>query len=727
MVIISHGHAGAGRCNRGRPDPDHRGRADPTAAAEPTRTAAAEPTRTAAAEPTRTAAAEPTRTAAAEPTRTAAADPTRTAPVDLTRTADATTEPTRTAAAVLPGEATTEPFPVRVPAGIDDVEAGNRIDDFDLLTNLGRGAFGRVFLARQHSMQRLVAVKISPDRGTEAQTLAQLDHDYIVRVFDQRILPEHGLRLLYMQYLPGGTLLRVLHRVRTTPPEQRSGRLLLDVVDETLAEKGEIRPAESTVRSRLESLTWPETVAWLGRRLASALDYADRRGVLHRDVKPANVLLTAEGVPKLADFNISFAESVGGTSAVAYLGGSLAYMSPEQLEACHPGLPGTAADMDTRSDIYALGVMLWELLTGGRPNSEDDLGAETLPALETMLARRRTGLTAAARERVPADCPQTLLRVLAKCLEPDPADRWASGAELAQQFDLCLDPRARDLVDPPPHSWRARLRRPVVPILTAAIAIPNVLAALYNYQHNANLIVDRLPPDTQREFEQLALIINGITFPLGTVIIVYLCRRLITVPRGLHRGRSYDAVELARARHDALLISDRVAAVVMTLWTVAGIAFPVALHFVGGNIDGPSAAHFLTSILVCGAIAVAYPFFLVAFYMVRSLYPAFLPHGATDATDARELEGLHRRSVRYLALAAAVPLVGVAGVTYLSPEEIQQVLVAVRVLAVGSIAAFVLVYWLFRIMEDDLRALQRGMAPTRSTRDPVGPTSDQPV
>lgn len=82
---------------------------------------------------------------------------------------------------------------------LDDVEVGQQVDDFDLLMGLGSGAFGRVFLARQRSMQRLVAVKISHDHGNEPQTLAQLDHDYIVRVFDQRLLEDRKLRLLYMQ------------------------------------------------------------------------------------------------------------------------------------------------------------------------------------------------------------------------------------------------------------------------------------------------------------------------------------------------------------------------------------------------------------------------------------------------------------------------------------------------------------------------------------------------
>ena len=87
---------------------------------------------------------------------------------------------------------------------LDSVEAGQTLDEFELLSPLGRGAFAKVFLARQKSMQRLVAVKVSADSSTEPQTLARLDHDYIVRVFDQRVLPDNRLRLLYMQYVPGG-------------------------------------------------------------------------------------------------------------------------------------------------------------------------------------------------------------------------------------------------------------------------------------------------------------------------------------------------------------------------------------------------------------------------------------------------------------------------------------------------------------------------------------------
>ncbi|MET4611118.1 serine/threonine protein kinase [Rhodococcus sp. PvR044] len=599
---------------------------------------------------------------------------------------------------------------------LDDIDVGQRVDDFDLLMGLGRGAFARVFLARQLSMQRLVAVKMSHDHGTEPQTLAQLDHDYIVRVFDQRVLDEHKLKLLYMQYVPGGTLLGVLRRVQATPPEDRSGQLLLDVIDDALEAKGEIRPADSSVRPEIASLSWPETVAWLGRRLAEALDYAGKHGVLHRDIKPANVLLTADGVPKLADFNISFSDTVAGTSPVAYFGGSLAYMSPEQLEACHPGLPGTASDLDTRSDIFGLGVMLWELLTGTRPFDDSEAGGQSEKSLERMLAVRERGVDAEAQAQLPSDCPAAMKRVLLTCLAPDPSRRWSTGAELAQQFELCLDPRARDLVDPDPRSWRMRLRRLVVPITVLAVLVPNVLASVYNYHHNKSLIVSNLSLEAQQKFEQVQTVINSIAFPIGIVVVLYLSRYPMRMPRGLRKGRTYDKQTLAKARSDTLLLADRTVLVVFGMWSVAGIAYPISLQAVAGEIPRDAYIHFIGSLIVCGAIAVAYPFFLVTFYLMRCIYPMMLPQGITSSDDARKLRGLSRRSVRYLALAASVPLVGVAGVTFLSSDEITSVIVAVRVLCVGAIAAFIVVYWLFRQLEKDLRALERVVSHEPATR-----------
>ncbi|MFD0361833.1 protein kinase [Nocardia sp. GCM10030253] len=680
------------------------------------------------------------RAALEDPTVTALAETKTSQAAELNQTTQSVrnTEVTR-ASPDLTGTATAIPTTVGTGPGhydaLDRIEIGQRIDDFDLLTGLGSGAFARVFLARQRSLQRLVAVKISADHGTEPQTLAQLDHDYIVRVFDQRLLDTEDmrdsggrrLRLLYMQFLPGGTLLGVLRWVRATPPAERSGRLLLDAVDAAMEEKGEIRPTDSSVRAEIASLSWPETVAWLGRRVAEALEYAATHGVLHRDVKPANVLLTAEAVPKLADFNISFSRNVADTSPVAYFGGSLAYMSPEQLEACHPGRERTAADLDTRSDIYSLGVVMWELLTGAKPFDDSTAGAGEYgddTTLEAMLERRTSGVDAAALERVPANCPAALRRVLLTCLEPDRDRRWSSGAVLAKQLDLCLDARARDLVDPPSGSWRLKLRSWRLLIVTLAIGVPNVLASIYNILHNQHLIVSRMAEDAQQTFLIITSVVNAVLFPLGAALILYMSRLVLTVPHGLRRGRRYDPDTLRRARADALLFGDRAVVIVFSLWVFAGITFPIALRLATGEIPMSAVVHFLTSIVVCGAIAVAYPFFLVAFYMVRCIYPVFLRHGEISTDDAVWLRGLDRRANGYLAVAASVPLLAVAGVTFLPPADIPSVIFAVRVLCAGGIVAFIVSYLLFRALEADLGALERVVAPSDSTgREPAAPAA----
>ncbi|MFE6863925.1 protein kinase [Nocardia sp. NPDC057668] len=623
--------------------------------------------------------------------------------------------------------------PADLPA---DITVGRTLDDFDLLTDLGGHAHSRMFLARQRSMQRLVAVRVDAGADSDTHTVAQLEHDYIVRVFDQRLLTGAAgkpLRLLYMQYLPGGNAEGVL-RLRREQGSDGGGAVLLRAVDAAMETRGEIRPVDSRVRAELAAASWPETVAWVGRRLATALDHANREGVLHHDIRPANVLFTAEGVPKLADFALGprywDPASAGMAQATPAQVADLRWRAPESLAAA---LDPAAPLPDTRADIYSLGVLLWEMLTGAPPFGDSEPGetpghAETVTPTKSfgqstvadMLERRRAGVPAAALAALPADTPHALRRVLLECLEPEPADRRSSGAELAGQFDLCLDARARDLVDPPRRSWRARARGWAVPIAALCLGLPNLLASVYKINLSGSLIGQHLTVAEQQTYAHTVLVANLIAFPLAGLLLLWLARRPLTVTYRLARGHRFSDAELARARADTLLVGERAVWVSAGAWIASGIGWPTALVLAGVRLPDNALAQIWIGQLVCAAMALAYPFFLITVYSVRSLYPPLLSHGTVGPADRDRMRRLARRSNWYLGVAASVPLLGVASATFVSRADLALVIDTVRWLSVGGVLAFAASYWLSRLLEADLLSLvraipaERGRAAARS-------------
>ncbi|MFO0902975.1 MAG: serine/threonine-protein kinase [Pirellulales bacterium] len=539
----------------------------------------------------------------------------------------------------------------------EQAAAGEKLDDFELLALVGRGAFASVFLARQTSMQRLVALKISAVRGFEHQALAQLDHPHIVRVYDQRTLEERGLRLLYMQFAPGGTLQEVVELAAAQRPSQRSGALVIQAIDEALQRVGQLTPEESSTRKRLKNASWSETVCRLGVPLAQALDYAHREGILHRDVKPANVLLTADGAPKLADFNISYASPVSGATAAAYFGGSLAYMSPEQLEASHARQTRRPEELDARSDLYSLAVLLWELLHGERP-FRDDVSGSWNQMIDQLLAQRVPPTV-----HIPLDSPNDLLaqrlrKVLQRTLAAEPAQRPASGAQFARELYLCTQPQAWDLLFAPRNGWLEALRRHPYIAYALAIMPPNMLAAFFNYWYNRQAIIEPLGDHAFTVFWYVIALINGLAFPVGLAVLVGVLWRLARTLRRLDDAPGPDEAALAQARRRALQMGHLAAGVGIMEWFASGVFFPMAMHMGLGEFPASGYWHFFFSMSVCGAVAAAFPFFGATDLSLRVMYPALLGKSPVDDVERRQVEGLARHSVWYLGAACGVPLLG---------------------------------------------------------------------
>ena len=587
------------------------------------------------------------------------------------------------------------------PRGID-LSPGEVIDDFDLLLRLGQGAFATVFLARQRSMQRLVAVKVSANKGDEPQTLAQLDHDNIVRVYDQRSVVDRELRLLYMQYAAGGTLADVVSSLRRIPCEKWNGQQFLKAIDAVLDSHGESPPADSALRRKLAEMSWPQVVCWIGAQLGRALDYAHRAGVLHRDLKPANVLLTAEGVPKLADFNISFSSKVEGSSPAAYFGGSLAYMSPEQLEACNPRHEREAASLDGRSDLFSLGVLLWELLTGERPFDDEKDPAGWATRLETMIERRQLGLDDHQRKSLHHTDAPGLDEVLPRCLAAQAADRYATGLELAHELDLCLQPDARQLLSGSASGWKRWARR--WPVVTVALitVIPNIVAAIFNFLYNHGEIL-RLLPDAEPTFMRIQAIINMIAFPVGMSCAGWLAGSVGRATQSDHRAK-LSAASLAEQRRRCLDLGNLAAIVGLTLWLIAAPAYPISLHLMLGHVPSEIYGHFLASLALCGLIAAAYPFFGVSFVAVRCFYPSLVQWESMSREDVALLHRLARQTWLYLVLAASVPMMAVVILVVSGLEDRRFALV---VLAAGGAIGFCIAVSAFRLVQSDLAILTR--------------------
>lgn len=313
------------------------------------------------------------------------------------------------------------------------------VPGYDLLEVLGRGGMGVVYKARQRGLKRLVALKMLLAGAhaseahmarfqAEAEAVAQFQHPNIVQI--HQVGQHEGLPFFSLEFVEGGSLEQELKR----QPQP------------------------------------PETAARHAETLARAMAYAHQHGVIHRDLKPANVLIAQDGTLKITDFGLARRlESDSRQTASGTIMGTPNYMAPEQAA-------GRTDDIDERADVYALGAILYEMLTGRPPFQ----GASVLDTLQMV----RHQEPVPPRQLNPA-VPLDLDTITLKCLQKDPRQRYASAAALAD--DLAAYREGRPITARPvgaaERAWRWCRRNPVVAALTAAVAaslvVGTVVSVLY--------------------------------------------------------------------------------------------------------------------------------------------------------------------------------------------------------------------------------------------------------
>ncbi len=547
---------------------------------------------------------------------------------------------------------------------LEQLGPGSELDDFHLLSLLGQGSFGRVFLAQQLSLDRHVALKITPDSGSEARTLASLEHDHIVRVFSDQVDGERRLRLLCMQYVPGTMLERVIAALAAVDRSQWSGRAIIEAVDRLNTQPSLFHPAALRDREELARADYIEAVCWIGARLAEAIDYAHARGVLHRDIKPANILVNAYGRPLLVDFNLAFRpERIA--SEPSLFGGTLAYMAPEHLDAFNAEHPTPLHAVDRRSDVYSLGIVLFELLTGELPFAEEPGSSERAESLEAMAADRRAGAPG-ARARWAA-VPYALDQVLRRAIAPDPNARFQTAAEMARALAAAAEQHRRQCTLPVRGPFtRAGERRPFLTLLVLTM-LPHLVGSVVNVTYNQVQIVDHLTAAQKSAFVWVCAAYNTVMYPLCLVLLV----RLVTPVFGCWAAiRAGDAVDPATARAARRRIS------VWPLWAVAlsclgwlpgAVLFPAGIVLVAGPVAADVYGHFVISFTLSGLIALTYSFFAAQCVVLRLLYPRLWAAEENPAESA-ELATTPALVRAFQFLAGTIPLAGAAMLVAVGPE-----------------------------------------------------------
>jgi len=318
-----------------------------------------------------------------------------------------------------------------------------RIGDYKIVREIGRGGMGIVFEAEQASLGRKVALKILPSAARsdvdkrerflrEAQAAARLHHTNIVPVFG--VGEDGGVPYYVMQYIRGCGLDDIVHGWKSSP------------------EHSVVKPREWRTFARLTACA------------ADALDYAHREGILHRDVKPGNLLLDTAGHLWITDFGLAKLLDENTITATGHVLGTFQYMAPESLR----------GQSDGRTDVYGLGMTLYELLTGRVPYDE------TNPAvLVKLIGEREPPTPRSVEPRVPRDLETICLKAIAR----EPARRYSSAGEFAEDLRAYLVGRpiaARRIS----LLGRGRLwcnRNPVVAGLSAAIVLTLALSAVFGW------------------------------------------------------------------------------------------------------------------------------------------------------------------------------------------------------------------------------------------------------
>ncbi len=520
------------------------------------------------------------------------------------------------------------PTPARPPA---ELRPGDKLGKYTIKRRIGRGGLATVYLAEQPSLEREVALKVSPNRGSEGRTMATLKHRNIVEVYDEDPDSIPGCRLLCMEVVRGAALDEILHLLQARGANW-TGKDLLEAVEQLAPLEGRFDPQALAERTELERCNRAETACWLIRQLAEALAHAHHHGVIHRDIKPGNILIDQYGRVKLADFNISLDPQRRAGARGEIFGGTLDYMAPEHLDAFNPASGVGPEAVEPRSDLYAVGLLFYELLTGEMPFASSKSHASSPETLAQLAGERRGICRARVRARIP---DEGLASVILRCLEPNPDQRFADATKLSRAVSDCLERQHVRGSLPPLGSvgeWVARF--PAVGLILLAY-VPNLIGTVVNIGYNKYRIVADLPLEQQVLFDRLWIVYNALAHPVGIGLMLWLVWPWLRLAQARAEQQPIEQGRLDQMRRRVLSWPNWTALFTCLAWFPGALFFPLALHVFGGGVTAMIFIQFAFSFTLSALIALTYAVLGVRFAVLRIFYPDLLiqtPGGLAETT-----------------------------------------------------------------------------------------------
>ena len=517
------------------------------------------------------------------------------------------------------------------------MKPGARVANFEIKEILGTGSFAHVYLANEVSLGRSVALKVSGNKGSEARTMASLEHNHIVQVFSETVDSESDTRLICMQYIPGLNLAELIDELKDIPVEQLSGKTLFTLLDKRSLGGLPLDSMALRDRGALMDMTYEAAALWIGSRVAQGLAFAHKKGVLHLDVKPANILVNPYGWPYVTDFNVSVTQTTFEDTTAAVIGGTYVYMSPEQHDAHKNRDMTKMAQLDSRSDLYSFGLVLLELLARRHLDANDPAG-DARRFLKKM--------------------PEHIRPVIKRCIAAERNERFSSATEVAEALATTLDLVTVNRALPPlspTMAWCAE--SPTWGVLGMAL-IPQIVGTVINITYNQTQIIANLSHSQQAVFQNLVFWYNITVYPLCSWLLIHNLLPLMRAFRGVFQAGERPSTSVLRMR--TLNVSRSITMATTIGWIPGAFWFPFMINMIDGPIPEGVFWHFQFSFAISWLVALTYTILLVDNILVRVFYPRFWSFADDLRSAPEELMQIRRRMRLVQVMAGLIPLCGAA-------------------------------------------------------------------